>query len=355
MPSHAEIAGAGLTGLALAAALARSGWSVRVHEASSALRATGGGLYITEDGLAAASAVGAQDILMRALTRPDGYETRVDGERHSYDGNDGTFFTTLRQHLYATFLQAAEAAGVEIVTGSRAVAAKSAGVLILENGQELAADLVVAADGVGSRIAETIGIGAQRRRFDDSLIRVLLDRTMMIDPAWQGAVDLWRYGDRPLRVLYSPCSPTQCYLVMMAPATDREAAALPIDAPLWSRQFPELAPLLAQSLDEARIDRYGSIRLDRWVHGRVAIIGDAAHAMPSSIGKGANLGMRNAVALAEALANHPDPDAALGAWQAERRPIVDTAQEIAERVALQRTLTKGPSGAAYEVPLLGTA
>jgi 2-methyl-3-hydroxypyridine 5-carboxylic acid dioxygenase len=354
MAQQAEIAGAGLAGLALAAGLGRLGWSVRVHEAADEPRATGGGLYMTRDGLEALEILGAFDRLKPHLIHPAGYETRIDGRLHSRDVNDGSFCTTLRQLLHETLQGAARDAGVEIVTRSRVVAAEAGGVLRLESGQALAADLVVAADGVGSRIAESVGIKVDRVRFDDSLIRVLLDRRMLTGPEWDDAVDLWNYGGRPLRVLFSPCSATQCYLVMMAPASDIEGAALPIDAALWTRYFPELGALLGQSLVRARIDRYGSVRLDSWVRGRVAIVGDAAHAMPSSIGKGANLGIRNAVALAETLASGSDIDIALAAWQRRQRPIIDAAQEIAERVALARTLTADPTEAAYEIPLVGT-
>lgn len=57
----------------------------------------------------------------------------------------------------------------------------------------------------------------------------------------------------------------------------------------------ELAEILDQPLDRARIDRYGTIRATA---GR----GDAAYAMPaSSIGEGAGLGMWNAVSLAPPL------------------------------------------------------
>lgn len=354
MTRHAEIAGAGLTGLALAAALGRLGWSVRVHEASDQLRATGGGLYMTQDGLGALDKIGALEQLSPYLIRPAGYETRVNGRFHSRDANDGAFATTLRQRLHEVLQSAARDAGVEVVANSRAVAADPNGQLTLEDGRQLDADLVIAADGVGSGIAASVGIAADRRRFDDSLVRVLLDRTSLTGREWEDAIDLWHYGDRPLRILFSPCSPTQCYLVMMAPVTDPEAASLPIDSAIWSRYFPELAPLFDQSFDKARIDRYGSIRLSSWIAGRVAIIGDAAHAMPSSLGKGANLGMGNAISLADALAAEPDIDRALSKWHARQRPVVKAAQDMAERVALARTLTADPDSASYEVPLVGT-
>ena len=53
---RAEIAGAGFAGLAAATALARRGWSVRVHEMAEAPQSFGAGIYVY---------VFAQDVLRR--------------------------------------------------------------------------------------------------------------------------------------------------------------------------------------------------------------------------------------------------------------------------------------------------
>src|SRR5947207_1050519 len=66
---HAEIAGAGLGGLTLAAALAQRGWTVRVHERAAQLRDIGVGTSIWENGHKALDAVGALDEVMSYGTR----------------------------------------------------------------------------------------------------------------------------------------------------------------------------------------------------------------------------------------------------------------------------------------------
>src|SRR3954470_5039539 len=57
----AEIAGAGLAGLAAAAALAQRGWSVRVNEKGRELREIGAGLYLWENALNALKELGVYD------------------------------------------------------------------------------------------------------------------------------------------------------------------------------------------------------------------------------------------------------------------------------------------------------
>ena len=61
-----------------------------------------------------------------------------------------------RADLYQALIDRTLALGVEIKTLSVAVAARAEGVLVLETGEELEADLIVAADGAYSRLRETI-------------------------------------------------------------------------------------------------------------------------------------------------------------------------------------------------------
>ena len=79
------------------------------------------------------------------------------------------------------------------------------------------------------------------------------------------------------------------------------------------------------------------------VDGRVALIGDAAHAMRSSQARGMTAGLEDAVALAARLAPGaaPTPQLALQAYQQERLPVVHRYQERSRQVS-HRTGRKRP-------------
>jgi anthraniloyl-CoA monooxygenase len=59
------------------------------------------------------------------------------------------------------------------------------------------------------------------------------------------------------------------------------------------------------------------------------LMGDAVHTAHFSIGSGTKLAMEDAIALAEALATHADVGEAVGAYEVERKPVVDTFQRAA--------------------------
>jgi 2-polyprenyl-6-methoxyphenol hydroxylase-like FAD-dependent oxidoreductase len=60
--------------------------------------------------------------------------------------------------------------------------------------------------------------------------------------------------------------------------------------------------------------------LERWTDGGVALLGDAAHAMTPFTGQGACQAIEDAVVLSECLRDEPDVAAALGRYEARRRP-----------------------------------
>ena len=337
----AEIAGGGLAGLALAAALGRAGWRVVVHEAADELRSGGGGLYISKDGLWALDQIGQSSNFLERSYEPTGFETWINERLHRSHRNSGVFRTALRNQLHDLLAITAGNAGVEIRTRSRVVEIHSHGALTLADGSRREADLVIAADGVGSEMFSCLGLDRHKIIHDDGLLRVLFDRRGLGEGDWEVSKDFWSYEIAPLRILYTPCSASHCYLVMMASKDDTDRLVVPPATDRWIPSFPTLAPLLSRTAIEARCDRYGSIRLSSWAKDRAVVIGDAAHAMPSSHARGANISIRNAVELANALAATDDVSEALSRWQTDMRPKIAADQEEAEYLASSRSLHKG--------------
>jgi len=75
---------------------------------------------------------------------------------------------------------------------------------------------------------------------------------------------------------------------------------------------------------------FGTLRCRSWRHHNVVLLGDAAHTAHFSIGSGTKLAMEDALALAACLNEQPDVDSALVAYEAERRPVVESTQRAAQ-------------------------
>lgn len=68
---------------------------------------------------------------------------------------------------------------------------------------------------------------------------------------------------------------------------------------------------------------------EHWCHGNVALIGDAAHTTHFSIGSGTKLAIQDAISLAAKLREHDDLQAALRAYDEERRFTLAPTQRAA--------------------------
>ncbi len=76
---------------------------------------------------------------------------------------------------------------------------------------------------------------------------------------------------------------------------------------------------------------FATVRNERWRHGNIVLIGDAAHTAHFSIGSGTKLAIEDAILLAEAIERHPgNVEQALETYEEERRPMVARIQKAAQ-------------------------
>jgi 2-polyprenyl-6-methoxyphenol hydroxylase-like FAD-dependent oxidoreductase len=335
---HAEIVGAGFAGLTAACALAQRGWSVRVHERADRLRTTGAGIYIYENGLRVLEAVGAYDAAVRGAPFAHTREVRDGDDQliavHRWAGS--RVFSIVRQNVINALAAAAARAGVEIVTGSTATDATPNGELELADGRRVKADLIVGADGSNSRLRDSLGLLATRKYLVDGCTRLLMDKTQAERAPTDGAKTI-EYWSGTRRVLYTPCSESDIYLALTMLDDDAIAKAVPVRKDEWRRAFPHLEGLIDRIGEQGRYDRFELIKLKRWSAGRIAIVGDAAHALPPNIGQGGGCAMMNALSLAVYLERENSVALALAAWERAERPITEHAQRISYFLGLPTT------------------
>lgn len=343
---RAEIVGGGFAGLTAATALAQRGWNVTLHEKGPELRAFGAGIYLWHNGLRVLEGIGALEDVLNGSHTPPIYETRrhnLTVSRETFNGLPWRIMT--RQHLHDALANKARQAGVEIRINSEVVNGDPSGKIELASGEQREADLVIGADGVGSKVRDLIGFEQDRWVSVDGLTCMLVPRKKkeLGHGEWDNTIDMWNFWPRVQRILYSPCNENELYLGFMAPAADPKGSAVPIQFDYWMELFPFLEPVLVEAAkkDTARYDRYETTKLDSWTRGKVALIGDAAHAMCPALAQGAGCAMVNALSLAMELEEIADVEEAMKSWEKRMRPLTDRCQTISGEYAAHRSLSNG--------------
>ncbi len=343
----AQVAGAGFAGLTAAIALRQNGWDVTLHEKDSELRAFGAGIYLWHNGLRVLEGIDALNDVLHGTHTPPAYETWMQNKSVSKETFNGLPWRIMtRAHLHNALVKRAKDVGVTVRTNSEAVSAEADGRLTLQSGEVLEADLIVGADGVGSKVRDSLGFKQDRWVSTDGIIRLIVPRLKdkLGDEAnWDNTIDMWNFEPRVQRILYSPCNKDELYLGLMAPAADPRGSRVPLDLDVWVEMFPFLEPCLAEAakLQQARYDKYATTKLDSWVKGKVALVGDSAHAMCPALAQGAGCAMVNAFSLAQDLADQSSVEDALVSWEKRIRPLTDHTQYLSGEYAANRSLSKG--------------
>jgi 2-octaprenyl-6-methoxyphenol hydroxylase len=308
------IAGAGLPGLALAPALARSG--LRVALADRAPIASPEAAPDTWDTRVYAISPGSAAFLQRIGAwqslpgeRIAAVESmRIEGDSRgllqfsAYDlGERALAWIVEERALRTALLPAVHAAGVAlyggVAFGSLGWSADAA-TLTLADGQVLEARLLVGADGVRSWVRAAAGLLAVPKPYGQTAVVA----NFACERAHQGCARQWFRPDGGV-LAWLPLPERRISIVWSAPdALAAELLADPIDT---------LAERVAAAGEEALgvLTPLGPaagypllyLRLPTSVAHRLALVGDAAHGLHPLAGQGVNLGFGDAEALAEVL------------------------------------------------------
>ena len=333
MARRVEIVGGGIGGLSAAIMFAKAGWSVRVHERSPMIREAGAGIYLRNNSLEPLMEFGLYDELAAQGSKIErSMSVDRDGalRQEIVFSDPQVLLVVPRQALVDVLAKGARDVGVEIALGSEAVDASPEGELSLKDGSRCRADLIVVADGFRSKLRDRLVPAARARELNTSVNRHFLpNRDIAKEPL---AIQYWS-GNR--RVGISPSGDNHTYVYSICHVNDERGRRLPLDVEDWTRAFPLLRDKLP-AIAEAPVTqyRYVMVNCPKWHVGKVAIIGDAAHGLPPTLGQGAGLAIMNSKALVMALdMNKPTPEA-LDFWEKEVRFISDRTQRWSSRYDL---------------------
>ncbi|MGB8819429.1 MAG: FAD-dependent monooxygenase [Rhizobiaceae bacterium] len=341
------ITGAGIAGLTSALAFARRGFTVDVFEQAGELSEVGAGLQLSPNATRVLDALGVFPRLLATATVTKsidlidarsaavllGLDTSQMAAQTGYP-----FLAIHRADLQSALLSTVmETRGVRLFTGLRCAQARQSahGVEIdLEGGEQIqtvSGDLLVGADGIWSRTRSFVRASSEPVFSGYTAFRTTVDASTL-PPALSRLLSGQRVGafltkDAHL-VAYPLRQSRRLNLVMIARGQeDQKGWDHPFDAAILAKALEKLDPSIQSFLTGISDWRSWPLHAcnprGAWTDGRIALVGDAAHAMTPFAAQGACMAIEDAAVLAKCVAVQPDAIAkALAAYEAKRKPRV---------------------------------
>lgn len=325
---HIEIAGGGIAGLTAATAFAQRGHSVAVHERSPELREIGAGIFMWENALRALEAIGAFAEIAAIGERNESWQIRDYRNRvlqSDWLMKDSRLYTVERQALHAAIANQASRAGVEIYTNSEVIGATPEGELLMANGTRRKADLVLGAEGVASKVRDALPGRKVITPLLDGGGRYLIKRLAGDSEVRNRSIECWTGGRR---VGVIPVSREYIYLYLCCPKSDAVGSIAPPDTGSWIKSFPHLETYLRRLEDNGRWVEFRDIACETWHQGRMAIVGDAAHAMSPNLGQAGCISIQSAYLLARWVHEAKSVESGLREWETKFRPVAEATQRL---------------------------
>ncbi|REC94610.1 FAD-dependent urate hydroxylase HpxO [Kushneria indalinina] len=358
------IIGAGMGGLTAALALQQQGHQVSVHDRVRELRPAGAALSIWSNGAKILHELG----LGRSIEQASG-----NMEAMRYFNHDGALLTGFslaplygavgqpacpiaRSELQRQLLAAVGHDNVHLGEHCVDFQTDANGVTVsFENGQTRRADLLIVADGTHSRLRDRVAGKTIERRYCGYVnwnVRVPAQDDL-------APLDHWdQYIGRHQRVSLMPMGrggngehqpEFYCFFDVPLPleALDDSGdyrAELRHHFSGWAPEVMRLIERFDPAL-MARVPIHDIDPLDSLVAERVALLGDAAHAMAPDLGQGGCQAMEDAWVLAKALSEYSDLSGALNAYDQAR---VDRVSDIILRARKRADMTHGQDPAATD-------
>ena len=347
------VIGAGIGGLAAAAGLCAAGWDVTACERAGSLEPVGVALALAPNGLRALDAIGAGDAL-RALAVPQELGIRRCDGRWLMRSTSGRMVSDRFGDPVILLPRAAviDALAARVPGGVLCLATEvtsvepggKAAARVATTAGELDADLVVAADGIGSASRSALFPGHPGLRYAGFTTWRLLTGPVT------GQVPMAESWGRGTVFGVMPLSDGRVYCYAAAPADPgaRAGDELAELVRLFGRWHEPIPGLLAitRPQDVLRHDVAElAAPLPSFHRGRAALLGDAAHPMTPNLGQGACQALEDAAVISW-LAAGTGPDAVTGMlarYTAARLPRTTDVVRWSRRAATMTTWAWPPA------------
>jgi salicylate hydroxylase len=360
------VIGAGIGGLATAAALRQHGFEVQVHERAPQLGEVGAGLQLGPNAVKVLRGLGLEDSLRPLACEPTSIVSLAWDDAHLRYREPlkavaatkfcAPYLTVHRADLHRLLCEAVSTTAIRLDAQCTGALSRNGVAVARFADREVEADVVVGADGLNSVVRESL-FGPQPARYTQQMAwrcivpiacvptRVGPGRSVQI-----GRDEYVGWIGPDGHVICYPIRGGQLYNIFAGHVSEEwidESWVVPssVDELLagyrgWNEALLGMLANVEQCFKWGIRDRDP---LPRWTHGRVTLMGDAAHPMMPTLAQGAAIALEDAYVLARHLARHDDdPERGLAAYEAERLPRARAVQLQARQQFLNNRMNPAP-------------
>jgi salicylate hydroxylase len=318
---------------------------VTVIERSPAISEVGAGIQLSPNAMKGLAVLGVAEAVERVSSEPQALELRIGktGEmvfsipagaaaRARYGA---PYLHAHRADLIGILLEAAKGAGVRLILGARVAAFAREGAELrvgLDTGEIVAGDLLVGADGIRSKVRRLM-FGQDAPRFTGAV-------------AWRAVAPVEAYPDLPVGAVVWAGAGRHAVTYRVRRGALINFVGV-VEEEGWEKEgwdevgskadlakaFEGWAAPVTSVIGAARsVHRWALFDrapLAAWSKGPVTLLGDACHAMPPFQAQGAAMAIEDAAVLAACLKDGADIEAALGRYEALRKPRTTKVQASA--------------------------
>lgn len=323
------VVGCGIAGTTSACMLARANHDVTLFEQAPKVGPVGAGFLLQPAGQQVLNRLGLLESATANAARIDGLVAQHRSGRPLVELNYRTLdeklfaFGVHRGDVFSTLLKACHDAGVHLTEGCAISGMTESGSQVELKAREVSAgsfDLVIAADGARSTLRTDCGLARRVHQYNYAAL-------WMVGPFSGNANRLRQIVEKTTSLVgVLPIGQDRCSFFWGLHRDDlKSLRADGIDA--WKQKVGEFVPdayeIVAgvESFDDLTFAMYHDVRMKQLARGRIAFVGDAAHATSPHLGQGVNLALGDAESLANAIIEEPCQTTAFARYQKERRGI----------------------------------
>ena len=327
------IIGGGIAGLTTALALRKLGFEYELFERAKQLNEVGAGIWMQPNALKVLDWLGLGDLVRESgtllnqvdITNAQLIPFKKTNQEVVQDEKGNKIVAIHRATLQKILFEAIPKENINLGYEFKSLEQKEHQLNISFGESAVLSDLVIGADGINSKVRESIFSNTSKRFSGQTCWRGISDIRLPYEFQNTG-IESW---GKKIRFGFSQVTENQVYWFAVSNASQNGTDNVNTLQTELKNRFSNFNPLVLNIIENTKAEKIirndisDLNRLEQWHKDKIVLVGDAAHATTPNMGQGAGQGMEDAYYLANILAKHNQLDQALNLFESNRREKVD--------------------------------